>query len=181
MCAGDRSLGGRAHAGVLRRRETLHAHGNRRTRGKKSLSVPGALQAPMPGGASNSFQAPGQALQVSEQHQPHMQQRQRPASFPQRRAPAPVLRLTPRDPPLRGAPGIPGQMVLNWTQSSARNQASGLFLPTQTSTSTKIFQAGRAAFSGMDSSRFESLPHCIFNVLTYALHGPGLAEAPLYR
>lgn len=124
---------------------------------------------------------PAKRYQVSEQHQPHLQQRQRPASFPQCRAPAPVLRLTPWDPPLRGAPGIPGQTLLNWTQSSARNQASGLFLPTQTSTSTKIFQAGRAAFSRMDSSRFESLPDYIFNVLTYALHGPGLTEAPPYR
>lgn len=76
VCAGDQSLGGRAHAGLLRRWETLHTHGNRRTRGKKrlcvpdgnrrtrgkSLSMPGALQAPTPGGPSSSFQAPGQAL-----------------------------------------------------------------------------------------------------------------------
>ena len=53
--------------------------------------------------------------------------------------------------------------------------------PTQTSTSTKIRQAGRAAFSGMDSSRLESLPHYIFNVLTYSLHGLGLTEAPPYH
>lgn len=38
-----------------------------------------------------------------------------------------------------------------------------------------------AALSEMDSFRLESLPHCIFNVLTYSFHGPGFMEAPPYR
>ena len=72
-------------------------------------------------------------------------------------------------------------MLLNRTQSPARKQASGLLLPTQTSISTEIFQEGRAALSKMDSFRLESLPCCIFNVLTYSFHGPGFTEAPPYR
>lgn len=38
-----------------------------------------------------------------------------------------------------------------------------------------------AALSEMDSFRLESLPRCIFNVLTYSFHGPGFMEAPPYR
>lgn len=35
--------------------------------------------------------------------------------------------------------------------------------------------------SEMDSFRPESLPCCIFNVLTYSFHGPGFTEAPPYH
>lgn len=38
-----------------------------------------------------------------------------------------------------------------------------------------------AALSEMDSFKLESLPRCIFNVLTYSFHGPGFMEAPPYR
>lgn len=38
-----------------------------------------------------------------------------------------------------------------------------------------------AAFSEVDSFRLESLPRCIFNVLTYSFHGSGFMEAPPYR
>ena len=171
---------GRCLGGVLRRRETLTHTGTQRTRGKKSLFVPSAPQAP------RRVEFP-----ALSRPRPSITGRRAASALPAakvafrqlppRRAPAAVLRLTLLG--LLTEEGGPEsqQTLLNWTQSSARNQASGLFLPTQTSTSTKIFQAGRAAFSGMDSSRLESLPHCIFNVLTYSLHGLGLTEAPPYR
>lgn len=74
-----------------------------------------------------------------------------------------------------------GQMLLNVTYGPTSHQATGLFFPTQTSISTKIFQEGMAALSEVDSFRLESLPRCIFNVLTYSFHGSGFMEAPPYR
>ena len=79
-------------------------------------------------------------------------------------------------------------MLPTLTRGPTGNQAAGLLLlllllllPTQTSISTKIFQEAMAALSEMDSFRPESLPCCIFNVLTYSFHGPGFMEAPPYR
>lgn len=88
-----------------------------------------------------------------------------------------------------GGPGCLGhrrarlleQILPNWTHGPASNQAAGLLLPIQTSISTKILQEGTAALSETDSSGLESLPCCIFNVLTYSFHGPGFMEAPPYR
>lgn len=147
-------------------------------------------QAPLLGGVSSTFQDPSQALPgwLTESTLPAAKAASRqlptvPSSSccAQAHPPGP---LTEEGGPHGGGgrAGLnPGQVLPNRTQSPARNQASGLLLPTQTSISTEIFQEGRAALSKMDSFRLESLPCYIFNVLTYSFHGPGFTEAPPYR
>ena len=120
---------GRCLGGVLRRRETLTHTGTQRTRGKKSLFVRSAPQAP------RRVEFP-----ALSRPRPSITGRRAASALPAakvafrqlppRRAPAAVLRLTLLG--LLTEEGGPEsqQTLLNWTQSSARNQASGLFLPT---------------------------------------------------
>lgn len=140
----------------------------------------------MLGGVSSTFQAPGQALPgwLAESTLPaakvaaHQLPPAPSSSWLTSGGPT-WSHVTEEGPPRAQTPG---RMLPTVTRGPTGNQATGLLLlPTQTSISTKIFQEGMAALSEMDSFGPESLPCCIFNVLTYSFHGPGFMEAPPYR